>query len=95
VEDSRIGPESACRHRLWRIVFSQDVAAFRAVRTNSGFRISIADEIKRINEERRPHGFIRKVPGHADDQRQKTGRAWAGLKDGTDDVRESPAIKDD
>jgi UDPglucose 6-dehydrogenase len=92
--DSRIGPEflragigygGSC--------FPKDVAAFRAVTREFGFEFPLLDEIKRINEEQRIR-FIRKVRGTL---RTIKGKRLAVLglafKDGTDDVRESPAIK--
>ncbi|HEX4603867.1 MAG TPA: UDP-glucose/GDP-mannose dehydrogenase family protein [Candidatus Angelobacter sp.] len=92
--DSRIGPEflragigygGSC--------FPKDVAAFRAVTHEFGYEFPLLDEIKRINEEQRIR-FIRKVKGAL---RTLKGKRLAVLglafKDGTDDVRESPAIK--
>jgi UDPglucose 6-dehydrogenase len=92
--DSRIGPEflragigygGSC--------FPKDVAAFRAVARDFGFEFPLLDEIKRINEEQR-FRFIRKVRGALLTIKGKH-LAVLGLafKDGTDDVRESPAIK--
>ena len=92
--DSRIGPEflragigygGSC--------FPKDVAAFRAVTHEFGFEFPLLDEIKRINEEQRVR-FIGKVRSAL---RTIKGKKLAVLglafKDGTDDVRESPAIK--
>jgi len=92
--DSRIGPDflragigygGSC--------FPKDVAAFRAVTREYGYEFPLLDEIKRINEEQRAR-FIRKVRGAL---RTLKGKKLAVLglafKDGTDDVRESPAIK--
>jgi len=92
--DSRIGPDflragigygGSC--------FPKDVAAFRAVTREFGFEFPLLDEIKRINEEQRIR-FIRKVRGALKTIKGKR-LAVLGLafKDGTDDVRESPAIK--
>jgi UDPglucose 6-dehydrogenase len=91
--DSRIGPEflragigygGSC--------FPKDVAAFRAVTHEFGFEFPLLDEIKRINEEQRVR-FIGKVRSAL---RTIKGKKLAVLglafKDGTDDVRESPAI---
>jgi UDPglucose 6-dehydrogenase len=73
--------------------FPKDVAAFRAVTREFGFEFPLLDEIKRINEEQRIR-FIRKVRSAL---RTIKGKRLAVLglafKDGTDDVRESPAIK--
>jgi UDPglucose 6-dehydrogenase len=92
--DSRIGPEflragigygGSC--------FPKDVAAFRAVTHEFGFEFPLLDEIKRINDEQRVR-FIGKVRSAL---RTIKGKKLAVLglafKDGTDDVRESPAIK--
>jgi UDPglucose 6-dehydrogenase len=92
--DSRIGPDflragigygGSC--------FPKDVAAFRAVTREFGYEFPLLDEIKRINEEQRGR-FIRKVRSVL---RTVKGKRLAVLglafKDGTDDVRESPAVK--
>src|SRR5689334_3100920 len=73
--------------------FPKDVAAFRAVTREFGYEFPLLDEIKRINEEQRIR-FIRKVRGALKTIKGKR-LAVLGLafKDGTDDVRESPAIK--
>jgi len=92
--DSRIGPEflragigygGSC--------FPKDVAAFRAVAREFGYDFPLLDEVHRINEQQRPR-FIAKVRGAL---RTLKGKRLAVLglafKDGTDDVRESPAIQ--
>ena len=92
--DSRIGPDflragigygGSC--------FPKDVAAFRAVTHEFGFEFPLLDEIKRINDGQRVR-FIDKVRSAL---RTLKGKKLAVLglafKDGTDDVRESPAIK--
>lgn len=92
--DSRIGPDflragigygGSC--------FPKDVAAFRAVTHEFGFEFPLLDEIKRINDEQRVR-FVGKVRSAL---RTLKGKRLAVLglafKDGTDDVRESPAIK--
>ncbi len=92
--DSRIGPEflragigygGSC--------FPKDVAAFRAVTHEFGFEFPLLDEIKRINDEQRVR-FVHKVRIALGTIKGKR-LAVLGLafKDGTDDVRESPAIK--
>ncbi|HEX3156238.1 MAG TPA: UDP-glucose/GDP-mannose dehydrogenase family protein [Candidatus Angelobacter sp.] len=92
--DSRIGPEflragigygGSC--------FPKDVAAFRAVTHEFGFEFPLLDEIKRINDEQRVR-FVHKVRTALGTIKGKR-LAVLGLafKDGTDDVRESPAIK--
>jgi UDPglucose 6-dehydrogenase len=91
--DGRIGPDflragigygGSC--------FPKDVAAFRAVAREFGFEFPLLDEITRINEEQRIR-FVRKVRSAL---RTLKGKRLAVLglafKDGTDDVRESPAI---
>jgi UDPglucose 6-dehydrogenase len=92
--DSRIGPEflragigygGSC--------FPKDVAAFRAVTHEFGFEFPLLDEIKRINEGQRVR-FIRKVRSALRTLKgKKLGVLGLAFKDGTDDVRESPAIK--
>ena len=92
--DSRIGPDflragigygGSC--------FPKDVAAFRAVTREFGFEFPLLDEIKRINEEQRIR-FIRKVRGVLRTIKGKRLAVFGlAFKDGTDDVRESPAIK--
>ncbi len=73
--------------------FPKDVAAFRAVTREFGYEFPLLDEIKRINEEQRVR-FIRKTRGALKTLKDKK-LAVLGLafKDGTDDVRESPAIQ--
>jgi UDPglucose 6-dehydrogenase len=92
--DSRIGPDflragigygGSC--------FPKDVAAFRAVTRDFGFEFPLLDEITRINEEQRIR-FIAKVRGALGNLKGKRLAALGlAFKDGTDDVRESPAIK--
>jgi UDPglucose 6-dehydrogenase len=92
--DSRIGPEflragigygGSC--------FPKDVAAFRAVTRDFGYEFPLLDEIKRINDEQRAR-FIRKMQGVLKGLRNKKLAALGlAFKDGTDDVRESPAIR--
>jgi len=91
--DGRIGPDflragigygGSC--------FPKDVAAFRAVARDFGFEFPLLDEITRINEEQRAR-FIRKVRGALRTIKGKRlGVLGLAFKDGTDDVRESPAI---
>lgn len=92
--DSRIGPDflragigygGSC--------FPKDVAAFRAVTREFGYEFPLLDEIKRINEEQRVR-FIRKIRGALKTlKNKKLGVLGLAFKDGTDDVRESPAIR--
>jgi UDPglucose 6-dehydrogenase len=73
--------------------FPKDVAAFRAVTREFGFEFPLLDEIKRINEEQRAR-FIRKARGVLKSlKNKKLGVLGLAFKDGTDDVRESPAIQ--
>ncbi len=92
--DNRIGPDflragigygGSC--------FPKDVAAFRAVTREFGYEFPLLDEIKRINEEQRAR-FIRKIRNSLKGLRGKRLAALGlAFKDGTDDVRESPAIR--
>jgi UDPglucose 6-dehydrogenase len=73
--------------------FPKDVAAFRAVAREFGFEFPLLDEIKRINEEQRVR-FIRKTRSALKTLKgKKLGVLGLAFKDGTDDVRESPAIQ--
>jgi UDPglucose 6-dehydrogenase len=73
--------------------FPKDVAAFRAVAREFGFEFPLLDEIKRINEEQHIR-FIRKIRSALRTLKGKRlGVLGLAFKDGTDDVRESPAIK--
>ncbi len=73
--------------------FPKDVAAFRAVTREFGYEFPLLDEIKRINEEQQIR-FIRKVRSALGTIKGKRlGVLGLAFKDGTDDVRESPAIK--
>jgi len=92
--DSRIGPDflragigygGSC--------FPKDVAGFRAVTREFGFEFPLLDEITRINDGQRTR-FVEKVRNTLRSVKNKR-LAVLGLafKDGTDDVRESPAIQ--
>jgi UDPglucose 6-dehydrogenase len=72
--------------------FPKDVDGFRAVTRKFGYDFPLLDEIKRINEQQRCR-FIGKVREALQTIRGKR-LAVLGLafKDGTDDVRESPAV---
>jgi UDPglucose 6-dehydrogenase len=92
--DSRIGP------RFLRAgigyggsCFPKDIAAFRAVARDFGCQFGLLDEVHRINEEQRER-FMKKVRGALWTLKKKR-LAVLGLafKDGTDDVRDSPAIE--
>jgi UDPglucose 6-dehydrogenase len=92
--DSRIGPDflragigygGSC--------FPKDVAAFRAVVREFGYDFPLLDEVHRINEQQRPR-FIAKVRSALRTLKGKRlGVLGLAFKDGTDDVRESPAIQ--
>jgi len=92
--DTRIGP------RFLRAgvgyggsCFPKDVAAFRSAARNHGYKFELLDEVHRINEQQR-HRFMKKVRLALWTLKHKR-LAVLGLafKDGTDDVRESPAIQ--
>lgn len=92
--DSRIGP------RFLRAgvgyggsCFPKDVAAFRSAAQEYGYKFELLDEVHRINEQQRQR-FLKKVRSALWTLKDKR-LAVLGLafKDGTDDVRESPAIE--
>jgi UDPglucose 6-dehydrogenase len=72
--------------------FPKDVAAFRAVARELGCQFNLLDEVHRVNEEQRQR-FLKKVRAALWTLKSKR-LAVLGLafKEGTDDVRESPAI---
>src|SRR5579864_2343989 len=91
--DTRIGP------RFLRAgigyggsCFPKDVAAFRSAARKNGYKFELLDEVHRINQQQR-HRFMKKVRMALWTLKHKR-LAVLGLafKDGTDDVRESPAI---
>jgi UDPglucose 6-dehydrogenase len=73
--------------------FPKDVAAFRSMTREHGYQFGLLDEVHKINEEQR-HRFVKKVRAALWTLKNKK-LAVLGLafKDGTDDVRESPAIQ--
>jgi UDPglucose 6-dehydrogenase len=92
--DTRIGP------RFLRAgvgyggsCFPKDLAAFRAVAREIGYKFELLTEVHRINEQQRQR-FLKKVRTALWTLKNKH-LAVLGLafKDGTDDVRESPAIE--
>ncbi|HET9792535.1 MAG TPA: UDP-glucose/GDP-mannose dehydrogenase family protein [Candidatus Angelobacter sp.] len=72
--------------------FPKDLLAFRAVARESGLQFGLLDEVARVNAEQR-HRFLRKVKKALWTLKGKR-LAVLGLafKNGTDDIRESPAI---
>jgi UDPglucose 6-dehydrogenase len=92
--DSRIGPQflragvgygGSC--------FPKDIAAFQSVARECGYQFRLLDEVRRINEEQLQR-FLKKVRAALWTLKNKK-LAVLGLafKNGTDDVRESPAIE--
>jgi len=91
--DSRIGPRflhpgigygGSC--------FPKDLLAFRAAAYENGYQFGMLDEIVRVNEEQR-FRFLRKVRKALWTLKgKKLGVLGLAFKNGTDDVRESPAI---
>jgi UDPglucose 6-dehydrogenase len=73
--------------------FPKDVAAFRSVAREHGYQFELLDQVHKINEEQRRR-FIKKVRTAVWTLKDKR-LAVLGLafKDGTDDVRESPAVE--
>jgi UDPglucose 6-dehydrogenase len=72
--------------------FPKDLLAFRGVARENGCHLGLLDEVVKINEEQR-HRFLRKVKRVLGQLKGKK-LAVLGLayKNGTDDIRESPAI---
>jgi len=91
--DSRIGP------RFLRAgigyggsCFPKDVSAFQAVAAESGYDFRLLEEVSNINTCQRKR-FLRKVRKALWNLKGKqVGVLGLSFKDGTDDVRESPAI---
>ena len=72
--------------------FPKDVSAFRSVAQEFGYEFRLLDEVNKINEEQRQR-FIKKVRAALWTLKNKRVAALGlAFKDGTDDVRESPAI---
>lgn len=73
--------------------FPKDVAAFEAISKDLGYDFRLLREVQRINEEAR-EGFLKKVEQELWILKGKTIAAFGlSFKPGTDDVRESVALK--
>jgi len=73
--------------------FPKDVAAFRSVAKEHGCQFDLLDAVHVVNEEQRQR-FIKKVRMALWTLKKKRlGVLGLAFKDGTDDVRESPAIQ--
>src|SRR5437016_10026333 len=72
--------------------FPKDLLAFRAVARENGYNFGLLDETVRVNEEQR-NRFLRKVRKALWTLKgKKLGVLGLAFKNGTDDIRESPAI---
>jgi UDPglucose 6-dehydrogenase len=72
--------------------FPKDVAAYRAVARDCGYDFRLLEEVIRINHDQRQM-FLRKISGALWTLKGKRlGVLGLAFKNGTDDVRESPAI---
>lgn len=72
--------------------FPKDVSAFLSVAREHGYDFSLLEQVMAINEDQRQR-FMRKVRGALWTLRGKRlGVLGLAFKDGTDDIRESPAI---
>jgi UDPglucose 6-dehydrogenase len=72
--------------------FPKDLLAFRAVARENGLHFGLLDEVARVNEEQRHH-FLRKVKKALWTLKgKKLAVLGLAFKNGTDDIRESPAI---
>jgi UDPglucose 6-dehydrogenase len=91
--DSRIGPRFlAPGIGYGGSCFPKDLQAFRAVARECGYHFSLLDEIVRVNEEQRQR-FLRKLKKALWTLKgKKLGVLGLAFKNGTDDIRESPAI---
>ena len=72
--------------------FPKDLLAFRTVARENGCHFGLLDEVAKVNEEQR-HRFLCKVRKALRSLKgKKLGVLGLAFKNGTDDVRESPAI---
>jgi UDPglucose 6-dehydrogenase len=72
--------------------FPKDLLAFRGVARESGLQFGLLDEVARVNAEQR-HRFLRKVKKALWTLKgKKLGVLGLAFKNGTDDIRESPAV---
>ncbi|HEY3928865.1 MAG TPA: UDP-glucose/GDP-mannose dehydrogenase family protein [Candidatus Koribacter sp.] len=72
--------------------FPKDVQAFRAVAEQCGYHFNLLEQVMQINAEQRRR-FLKKVRAAVWTLRGKTFAVLgAAFKDGTDDIRESPAL---
>jgi UDPglucose 6-dehydrogenase len=72
--------------------FPKDLLAFRSVARENGYQFGLLDETVRVNEEQR-NRFLRKVRKALWTLKgKKLGVLGLAFKNGTDDIRESPAI---
>jgi UDPglucose 6-dehydrogenase len=72
--------------------FPKDIAAFRAVAHECGYEFRLLDEVMHINDDQRQR-FLRKVRNALWTLKgKKLAVLGLAFKDGTDDLRESPAI---
>lgn len=92
--DQRIGPNFlAAGLGYGGSCFPKDVQSFRAVSARAGVDFKLLDEVVRINEQQQIL-FLDKVRSALGDLRgKKLGVLGLSFKKGTDDVRESPAIR--
>ena len=72
--------------------FPKDLLAFRAVARENGCTFGLLDEVVKVNEEQRAR-FVRKVKGALWTLKgKKLAVLGLAFKNGTDDIRESPAV---
>lgn len=91
--DSRIGHRFLCPGVGYGgSCFPKDLLAFRAVARENGLQFGLLDEVVKVNEDQRSR-FLRKVKKALWTLKgKKLAVLGLAFKNGTDDVRESPAI---